>query len=101
MKGLVAETSPLLRVSLPSRIELAIREVPEAAVTSGQPAGNHRRARASADDQTVGLNMKVLLTPRPTGGAISVIIGSHKPGEGPPDHIHFSQEDINDADEPG
>ncbi len=37
MKGLVAETSPLLQVSLPSRIELAIREVPEAAVTSGQP----------------------------------------------------------------
>ena len=37
MKGLVAETSSLLHVSLPSRIELAIREVPEAAVISGQP----------------------------------------------------------------
>jgi signal transduction histidine kinase len=37
MKGLVAETSSLLHVSLPSRIELVIREVPEAAVISGQP----------------------------------------------------------------
>jgi signal transduction histidine kinase len=37
MKGLVAETSSLLDVSLSSRIELAIREVPEAAVISGQP----------------------------------------------------------------
>jgi signal transduction histidine kinase len=37
MKELVAETSSLLHVSLPSRIELAIREVPDAAVISGQP----------------------------------------------------------------
>jgi signal transduction histidine kinase len=37
MKGLVAETSSLLRASLPSRIELTIREVPDAAVVSGQP----------------------------------------------------------------
>jgi signal transduction histidine kinase/CheY-like chemotaxis protein len=38
MKGLVAETSSLLRVSLPSRIELVIGEVPDAAVISGEPA---------------------------------------------------------------
>jgi signal transduction histidine kinase len=38
MKGLVAETSLLLQVSLPSRVELVIGEVPDAAVISGQPA---------------------------------------------------------------
>jgi signal transduction histidine kinase len=38
MKELVAETSSLLHVSLPSRIELVIGEVPEAAVVSGHPA---------------------------------------------------------------
>jgi signal transduction histidine kinase len=37
MKGLVAETSSLLHGSLPSRIELDIREVPDAAVILGQP----------------------------------------------------------------
>jgi signal transduction histidine kinase len=38
MKGLMAETSALLDVSLPPRIELAIGEVPETAVISGQRA---------------------------------------------------------------
>jgi nitrogen-specific signal transduction histidine kinase/CheY-like chemotaxis protein len=38
MKGLVAETNSLLQVSLPSRIELVIGEVPDSAVISGQPA---------------------------------------------------------------
>ena len=38
MKGLAAETSSLLRVSLPSRIELVVGDVPEEAVISGQPA---------------------------------------------------------------
>src|SRR6202022_2472623 len=37
MKGLVAETSSLLHASLPSRIEMMIREVPDAAVVAGQP----------------------------------------------------------------
>ena len=37
MKGLVAETSSLLHASLPSQIELIVREVPEAAIVSGQP----------------------------------------------------------------
>jgi quercetin dioxygenase-like cupin family protein len=41
-----------------------------------------------------GLNMKVLLTSEATGGAVSVVIAWHKPGEGPPDHVHFSQEEI-------
>ena len=31
---------------------------------------------------------------RATGGAISVIMAWHKPGEGPPDHVHFSQEEM-------
>ena len=37
MKELVVETSSLLYASLPSRIEVVIREVPDAAVISGQP----------------------------------------------------------------
>jgi quercetin dioxygenase-like cupin family protein len=41
-----------------------------------------------------GLDMKVLLSSQSTGGAISVLIASHKPGEGPPDHVHFSQEEM-------
>jgi len=41
-----------------------------------------------------GLDMKVLLTTEATGGAISVLMAWHKPGEGPPDHVHFSQEEM-------
>jgi len=41
-----------------------------------------------------GLDLKVLLTTEATGGAISVLMGWHKPGEGPPDHVHFSQEEL-------
>jgi quercetin dioxygenase-like cupin family protein len=41
-----------------------------------------------------GLNMKVLLTSEATGGAISVVMAWHKPGDGPPDRVHFSQEEI-------
>src|SRR2546427_12915269 len=41
-----------------------------------------------------GLDMKILLTTEATGGAISVIMGWHKPGEGPPDHFHFNQEEM-------
>ena len=41
-----------------------------------------------------GIDMKVLLTTEATGGAISVIMAWHKPGEGPPDHVHFSQEEV-------
>jgi signal transduction histidine kinase len=37
LKGLLAETSSLLRVSLPSRIKLVIHEVPDAAVVAGEP----------------------------------------------------------------
>ena len=41
-----------------------------------------------------GLEMRVLLSTEATGGAISVIMAWHKPGEGPPDHVHFSQEEM-------
>jgi quercetin dioxygenase-like cupin family protein len=40
------------------------------------------------------LDLKVLLTTEATAGAISVLMGWHKPGEGPPDHLHFSQEEV-------
>ena len=41
-----------------------------------------------------GLEMRVLLTAEATGGTISVIMAWHKPGEGPPDHMHSSQEEM-------
>jgi quercetin dioxygenase-like cupin family protein len=41
-----------------------------------------------------GLDVKVLLTTEASGGATSVVMGWHKPGEGPPDHVHFTQEEI-------
>jgi mannose-6-phosphate isomerase-like protein (cupin superfamily) len=41
-----------------------------------------------------GLDIKVLLTTEATDGAISVLMGWHKPGEGPGDHVHFSQEEM-------
>src|SRR5262250_1515783 len=41
-----------------------------------------------------GLDMKVLLTTEVTGGAIAVLMAWHKPGEGPPDHVHFSREEM-------
>jgi mannose-6-phosphate isomerase-like protein (cupin superfamily) len=41
-----------------------------------------------------GLDMSVLLPTEATGGVISVIMAWHKPGEGPPDHVHFSQEEM-------
>ena len=39
-------------------------------------------------------DMKVLLTTEDTAGAMSVIVAWHNPGEGPPDHVHFNQEEI-------
>src|SRR5262245_23745343 len=41
-----------------------------------------------------GLDMDVLLTTEATGGATSVILAWHKPGEGPPAHVHFKQEEF-------
>src|SRR5262245_3160469 len=41
-----------------------------------------------------GLDLKVLLASEDTGGAISVLMGYIKPGEGPGDHVHFNQEEM-------
>ena len=41
-----------------------------------------------------GLELKVLLSTEATGGAISVLMGWHQPGEGPPDHVHSEQEEM-------
>src|SRR5215510_9959290 len=41
-----------------------------------------------------GLDLKVLLTTESTAGAVSVLMAWHKPAEGPPDHVHFSQEEM-------
>src|SRR5262249_7355465 len=41
-----------------------------------------------------GLDIKILLTTEAAGGAISVLMARHQPGEGPPDHVHFNQEEI-------
>jgi quercetin dioxygenase-like cupin family protein len=41
-----------------------------------------------------GFDMKVLLTSEAAGGALSVIMGWLKPGEGPPDHVHSNQEEL-------
>ncbi|MDM0117355.1 cupin domain-containing protein [Variovorax sp. J22R133] len=40
-----------------------------------------------------GLDMRVLLSSDDTDGKISVILACHKPGEGPPDHLHYTQEE--------
>jgi quercetin dioxygenase-like cupin family protein len=40
------------------------------------------------------LDMKILLTTEATGGATSALVVWHEPGEGPPDHVHFSQEEF-------
>ena len=40
------------------------------------------------------IDMKVLLTSEDTADAMSVIMAWHKPGQGPPDHVHFDQEEI-------
>lgn len=41
-----------------------------------------------------GLNVKVFLTTETTGGATSVLMGWHRPGEGAPDHVHYDQEEL-------
>jgi mannose-6-phosphate isomerase-like protein (cupin superfamily) len=41
-----------------------------------------------------GIDVKVLVSTEATGGALSVLLGWHKPGEGPPDHVHYGQEEI-------
>jgi quercetin dioxygenase-like cupin family protein len=52
------------------------------------------KAEQAVPIKAFGLDIKVLLSTEATGGAISVLMGWHKPGEGPPDHVHFSQEEM-------
>jgi quercetin dioxygenase-like cupin family protein len=40
-----------------------------------------------------GLDMKILLSSEETGGVMSVLMAWHQPGEGPPDHLHYSHEE--------
>ncbi|MCI3205440.1 MULTISPECIES: cupin domain-containing protein [Pandoraea] len=40
-----------------------------------------------------GLDMQILLSSEATAGKLSVIIACHKPGEGPPPHLHHSQDE--------
>jgi mannose-6-phosphate isomerase-like protein (cupin superfamily) len=74
--------------------------------TWSQPKGDNMNARRSSLQATIvkpeqalplkafGLDLKVLLSTEATGGAISVLMGWHKPGEGPPDHVHYNQEEM-------
>src|SRR5262249_25356202 len=52
------------------------------------------RTKQGLSIKPFGLDMDVLLTTEATGGATSVIVAWHKPGEGPPDHVHFRQEEF-------
>jgi mannose-6-phosphate isomerase-like protein (cupin superfamily) len=40
-----------------------------------------------------GLEMKVLLSSEDTGGSFSALYVVHQPGEGPPPHMHYNQEE--------
>jgi mannose-6-phosphate isomerase-like protein (cupin superfamily) len=78
---------------------------PRRRFTDAQTAGNNA-ARTSPLQATIvtpeqalsikpfGLDVKVLLTTEATGGAVSVLMGRIKPGEGPGDHVHFNQEEM-------
>lgn len=41
-----------------------------------------------------GLDMKILLSTEASGGAISVLMGWLKPGEGPADHFHADRDEM-------
>jgi mannose-6-phosphate isomerase-like protein (cupin superfamily) len=44
--------------------------------------------------EAFGLDMKVMLSTAATGGAISAFLVWHKPGEGPPEHVHYNQQEM-------
>jgi quercetin dioxygenase-like cupin family protein len=68
--------------------------------------GDHMNAPTSAlrativtPDQALPIRLfdmdaKVLLTTEATGGTVSVVLGNLKPGDGPPDHVHFNQDEM-------
>jgi mannose-6-phosphate isomerase-like protein (cupin superfamily) len=41
-----------------------------------------------------GLDMKVMLSTEATGGALSILTGWLKPGEGPTDHYHLDRDEV-------
>jgi quercetin dioxygenase-like cupin family protein len=73
---------------------------------SNPQTGNNIEASRSALQATIikpeqalpisifGMDAKILLTTEATGGAVSVVLGYLKPGDGPPDHVHFNQDEM-------
>ena len=54
------------------------------------------RVVSTEDGETIkpfGLEMKVLLSTEDTGGSFSALYVVHQPGEGPPPHLHYNQEE--------
>src|SRR5262249_4870900 len=84
VKGLVAETSSLLRATLPSRIKLVIRAVPDAAVVAGelgqlqQVILNLCNNAAQAMDQVGCVEIETEV--REITGAVSLSYGDLVPG---------------------
>jgi quercetin dioxygenase-like cupin family protein len=62
--------------------------------TTSQPQATIVTPEQAQSIRPFGLDMRVLLSTETAGGAISVLMAYHKPGEGPPDHVHFSQEEM-------
>ena len=63
------------------------------------PSSSPLQATVVALDQAqsirpFGLDMKILLSTEATGGAISVLMGWLKPGEGPSDHFHTDRDEM-------
>jgi len=57
------------------------------------------RATIVTPDQALPIRLfdmdaKVLLTTEATGGTVSVVLGNLKPGDGPPDHVNFNQDEM-------
>jgi mannose-6-phosphate isomerase-like protein (cupin superfamily) len=58
--------------------------------------GLQPRIVSTEDGETIrpfGLEMKVLLSTEDTGGSFSALYVVHQPGEGPPPHMHYNQEE--------
>src|SRR5262249_19777878 len=78
-----------LKIGAPS-----MRNIPALADARSPPQPAIVTPKQAASIKPFGLDMDVLLTTEATGGATSVIVAWHKPGEGPPSHVHFKQEEI-------
>jgi mannose-6-phosphate isomerase-like protein (cupin superfamily) len=75
---------------------------PPSAYPATQSARRERSAREGIiidSDRVLSItpfdvDMKLLLSSEATGGAASVIMACHKPGEGPSEHTHLSQDEF-------